>query len=543
MSRSPEFENITTPREKQPHFYGLVIGRCSSKPQLDRYGPTVQLERAEEGARYFPKGELIIIPEISIFVQEPASGWVRRRWEAAMDQVLDHFHQGRIQVVIFPCVDRESRFLAGSVGKLMEMVRSGLMVYFAEERLLLDPKDTSSLQTYWIEALKAQGFIDTLKSNTVPARRAAARRGEIPGGFGRYGGPLGLHYDKKEKRFLQIPGLIESAREILIRYLDGASSRSITLDLQRRGLPSTSGGSFHKSAVNRVLDHAKFYAGIITWKGIEIEGKVDPIITEAQAEQIRERMSWNKEKSYGFGKRKWLTGRVSCGTCGRRYRLDAKKGCYCNANDRCSPTHCDGPRVGWRQLQDKVLGIVGHTLFNPLTIICGVVDREKRGDLQQEELAGKRQSLEARISEFGKRRRLLGFQHEVSGLTDEEYLSRLQSLRREEKSVTDILNRMGELEMPTVGVEVLGLNSADGARAFFQFFSVLQGIIGPAMAKISGEAKDNLAETLDLKVVVYPGDPFSIDVMMKLPIEGESCRLISDINKVKVSPSTVFASS
>ncbi|MBA7481030.1 hypothetical protein ES707_16498 [subsurface metagenome] len=538
---------ITNPPEKQTLFYGLVTGRCSSKPQLDKYGPSVQMAQAEEGTKHFPKGELKLLPELSIFVQEPASGWNRRRWELAMDQILQYFHDGKIQVLVFPRVNRETRFMAGSFGKLIEMTRVGLLVYFAQEHLLLDPADTHSIQEYTIEAIKAQGFIDALKRDCLPARADAARRGDIPSGFGRYGGCLGLRYDKQAKRFFHIPGLIDTAHEILVRYLSGESASSITKTLQSRGAMSAAGGPFHRSAVNRVLRHARVYAGVVTWDGIEIRGKVDPIISEAQADQILERLRWNKEKSLGFGKRKWLTGRVVCGVCGRRYSLDAKKGCYCGANDPRAPTHCDSPRAGWKQLQDKALELVSHTIFNPWTIVFRVVEQRKRWESQQEELAIKREGIEASLSEFSKRRRLLSFQHEHKGLTDDEYLVRLQSLQREEASVVDTIKRMSELEEPPVdlpGFEAaIGIHSVDDGWGFFQFFFALQKIMGPLIASQSNEDKEKLAEALDLKAVVYPGhdsaEPFRLEVMMRLPLEEDSCQFLSKPQKVTVSSTMV----
>lgn len=538
MTRSHAKNSI--PKQENQVFYGLVSGRCSTKPQLDKYGPAVQMAQAEEGAKYFPKGELRLLPELSIFVQESASGWNRKRWEAAMNQALQYFHQGKIQVICFPRVDRETRFMAGSFGKLMEMIQAGLLVYFAQEHLLLDPEDTHSIQEYTIEAIKAQGFIDALKKNCLPAREDAAKRGDIPGGFGRYGGCLGLRYDKAQKCFLPIPGLIEIADEILSRGLAGESSSSITTDLQRQGVASVGGGPIHRSTVNRVLAHAKVYAGILTWGGVEIRGKIKPRITEAQAERILARLRWNKEKSYGFGKRKWLTGRVACGTCGRKYNLDAKKGCYCNRNDPRAPTHCDSPRVTWKELQDKVLALVSHTLFNPWTIVFKVLDDRKRWEIQQAELAKKREGMEANLSEFNKSRRLLSFQHEHGGLTDDEYLLRLHRLQREEASVLDTIKRLTELERPPIdlqGFEAgMGIKSIDDAWGFFQFCFWLQKIIESSLSSQSDEFKDKLAEILDLKPVVYPGrdsnERFRLELMMRLPLEEDSCQLISDMEKV-----------
>ncbi len=545
------YSKITTNSSGKQVFYGLVTGRCSTKPQLDKYGPGVQMAQAEEGARHFPKGELKLVPELSIFVQEPASGWNRSRWEAAMDQALQYFHQGKIHVAVFPRVNRETRFLAGSFGKLMEMVRSGLLVYFAQERLLLDPEDTSSIQQYTIEAIKAQGFIDTLKRDCLPARADAARKGGIPSGFGRYGGCLGLRYDKQKKCFFHIPGLINTAHEILARYLSGESASSICKSLQSRGVVSAGGGPFHRSAVNRVLRHARVYAGVLTWDGIQIRGKVNPIVSEAQAERILERLKWNKERSLGFGKRKWLTGRVICGICGRHYSLDARKGCYCGANDPRSPTHCDSPKATWKQLQSEVLELVSQTLLDPWRLVFTVVEQRQRWELQQEELAKKRQAMETSLDEFNKRRRLLSFQHEHQGLTDDEYLSRLRSLEREEASTLDTINRLSEFEEPPMdlaGFEAgMGIRSVDDAWVFFLFCSALQKAMGPLLVSQDDEHKGQLAETLDLKAVVYAGhdsaESFRLEVLMRLPLEEDSCEFLSKAEKVRVSSSMVTPTS
>jgi hypothetical protein len=536
--------NSTPTQKTQAPFYGLVTGRCSTKPQLDKYGRAVQIAQAEEGAKYFPKGELKILPELSIFVQEPASGWNRKRWEVAMDQALAYFHQGKIHVIIFPRTDRETRFMAGSFGKLMEMIRAGLLVYFAQEHLLLDPEDTASVQSYALEAIKAQGFIDNLKRNCLPARDDAARAGNIPAGFGRYGGCLGLRYDKQAKRFSHIPGLIDTAHEILVRGLNSESTSSITVDLQQRGKISAGGGPFHRSAVNRVLAHAIVYAGVLTWKGIEIRGKVEPIISEAQAKQILERLRWNKERSLGFGKRKWMTGRVVCGICGRKWSLDARKGCHCGANDPRSPTHCDSPKATWKQLQGEIVTLVSKTLFHPFTPVQLLIDKHKRWEAQKEEVAQRKAELEPNLVEFTRRRRLLSFQHEHGGLTDDEYLSRLRSLEREEASVLDTIKRMSELEKPPI--DLLEGRSMEDVIAYLQYCFALQEAFGPVLASADEECKGMLAEFLDLKAVVYAGrnasKPFRVELLMKLPLEEDSSQFITKMTNVSGRPATVKVS-
>ena len=76
-----------------------------------------------------------------------------------------------------------------------------------------------------------------------------------------------------------------------------------------------------RSSVVVVLRHARRYAGIWDWKGYELKDLIPPRISEEQAESILANLQRNRENSYGFGKKKWLTSRVICGVCGRRYNL------------------------------------------------------------------------------------------------------------------------------------------------------------------------------------------------------------------------------
>jgi len=280
----------------------------------------------------------------------------------------------------------------------------------------------------WASGLEAHRITE----RTMRGKKALAQAGNIPSGFGRYRGHLGLRYDKKLKKLVHIPGQIDVAAEILHRVLKGESSSQITRDLQARDVRGASGGLIHRSSVNRVMANARSYAGIITWSGIEIKGKVeDPIITEADAAVIADRIQQNKEKSYGFGKRKWLTGRVYCGICGRRFNLDSKKGCLCNGADNRSPAKCPAPKVGLTELSALAYGTMIMALSDPQAVIKQAQDShdswERQKQLHDELVIRNVKQQE----ESEKRRRLLSFQHEVGGITDVEYLKRLDKIKKE----------------------------------------------------------------------------------------------------------------
>ncbi len=163
--------------------------------------------------------------------------------------------------------------------------------------------------------------------------------------------------------------------------------------------------------------------------------------------------------------------------------------------------------------------------------------------------------MNASLSELNTRRRLLCFQHEHKGLTDEEYLSRLQSVQREETSVLDALNRLSEFSKPSTGplstmtpTEYLSFRFQSGeyqeasdivAKAE-KMSCTLQEYIEPLMASQSDKDKDKLAEAMDLKTIVSPGhrnEPFSLEVLMKLPLDEDSLQL--QAGRAMVTPSSL----
>ncbi len=522
----------------------IVVIRCSSKPQLEKYGPTSQLRDVNESLQYFPKGPVALYRTIQI--QESASGWNRKKWEPTMDECLREYKEGKAQVVIFPRADRESRFLAGSYPKLLEVIKSGMLVYFALERLWLDPNNPDSFEEYQRLVLEAQAYIRVLRRNTTKGKRECAEAGKIPSGLGRYGGYLGLRYDKSKKIVLHIPGQIEVATEILNRVLNGEKSSSrITVDLQNGRVRGIGGNLIQRSAVNRVLAHAKVYAGVIEWNGIEIRGKVeDPVITEEQATIIAKRLERNKELSHGFGRRKPETGRIFCGLCGRRYNLDSRKGCRCNGSDPRNPIKCPAPKLGLKKLVESIYQAVFTTFMDDETLLRRTAELRERWEKETAGIEEKLRDKEERLATFDQRRRLLSFQHESGGLTDDEYVDRLEAI---EKEKVDFTGQMAQLSRFTPAEEPP--RPEDVRQALVSTSSVWGNLLCKVVkaapfipiALTKGEEQekklDELYEWLDLKAIVYPGDNgrFKLDVFVNIPIQRkEACE------KVMVSPSSLY---
>jgi hypothetical protein len=490
----------------------IAIIRCSSKPQFDKYGAVSQLKDVQEGLKQCPVGVVDLYETIQL--QESASGWNRVKWETIMKHCIQRYQQGQAQVVVFPRVDRETRFLAGSFPTLLEVIKSGMLVYFALERLLLDPKNPDSFETYQREVLEAQAYIRVLRRNTTKGKRDSAERNEVPSGFGRYNGWMGLRWNKERKMFVHT-SQIKVVAEVLRRGLQGQSSSCIVRDLQARCTKGIGGNLIQRSAVSRILKKARVYAGIIVWNGTEIRGKVEnPIISEAEADVIDKRLKRNKENSHGFGKRTWLTGRVFCGLCGRRYNLNARKGCYCNGADNRNPTTCAAPSIGFMEVNKLTYGTFVLAFTDPdqfaerMKLI--VQGWESEENLLQE-IHGQ---WKRRQDERDKRRRLLSFQHEMGGLTNEEYIQRLDEVQKEaEKDLGDLV--LAPTPAPPSTEEMMRVyNNLD---RFLESRNSDELLVDPR-----DKSLEELADAVNLKVIIgkpkLPGHRYSAHIVIDLPV-------------------------
>ena len=519
---------------------GIAILRCSSKPQLEKYGPAAQMRDIEEGIAHFSKGPVQISKTIQI--QEPASGWNRTKWEAAMDECLSEHREGRVQIIVFPRVDRETRFLAGSFSKLLEVVKSGMFVYFAQEKLLLDRDDADTFEEYQRQALEAQAYIRVMKRNTTRGRMEAARQGQIPSGFGRYG-YFGLAYDKSEKVFIPIPGKIEIAEEILHRVLAGEGSSMIVKDLQRRGVTGAGGGLLHRSAVSRVMANARVYAGIITWNGIEFKDKVrELIITEEQADLILHQLKRNKERSYGADRRTWLGRKVFCAMCGNRYILDSKKGCRCNRNDSRVPNRCESPKICFLELSTLAYGEMIKAISEPESVIESTKKACEQWEREKQHLEVLQRQKQQRQVERDKRRRRLNTLYEFGGCTDEEYKERLQSIREEEAQEEKLnLDTFLKSEPPTVEQVLKAYNRLKTITLLCEHWSEVD-------KNPQDKYAAKLAEEVGLTVYIGPSDDdglrFEALVLLNLPIRDEEGIFTDEENPIaRVAQSSMVSQS
>jgi hypothetical protein len=150
----------------------FVIIRVSAEDQLKGYGPDVQW--FDDIIPNAPLLGLEVGETLRRVIQEPATTWERSKFEGVVREALDFYHRGEVEALLFPRVDRETRFLFGSFSLLAEVVQTGIEVYFAREKLRLDPNDPESIERYLSKATQAQAYVETMRLNTMRGRRRRA---------------------------------------------------------------------------------------------------------------------------------------------------------------------------------------------------------------------------------------------------------------------------------------------------------------------------------------------------------------------------------
>jgi len=140
-------------------FYCLF--RESSDPQMAKKGLDRQWRQVRRFAETWDGAPHEISPHPAQ-ISESASKGNRLEWQEAVKQGIGYYHQGTIDAFLFPEVDRETRNPVISVPILKLALDAGVPVYFAEERLHLDPRDPDTINRYADAMAKSCAYLATM---------------------------------------------------------------------------------------------------------------------------------------------------------------------------------------------------------------------------------------------------------------------------------------------------------------------------------------------------------------------------------------------
>jgi len=428
----------------------FVIIRVSAEDQLKGYGPDVQWE--DDILPVATELGLTVSETYRRVIQESATGWERTKFEAAIREALALYDHGDIDALLFPRVDRETRFVFGSFPLLTEVVRSGLRVYFAREKLLLDPNDPESVERYLNKATQAQAYVQTMKANTSRAKRRLLREGKLPQGTGV--GIYGYSWDRITKKRIIKTDEVEVVKEIFTMVATGQSLVSIARRLNERCIPTKGSNNgerkhWHSLTIRRMVKNpsyiGKTYFGVTSrlsksktvthpqdeWILLE---KVTPaIINEELFHQANAELDKPKVRA-GRPKNEYLLrNHVFCAICGKplvghclnkkyRYYQCSSARPHENMNRQCQARY-----VRADDLEKTVWDKTQAVLANPDIILAQLSEATNSGNLG---------AIEAEIKELGKnlrnyeqRRTNLLQAMELGEFEKDEILDRLNNLK------------------------------------------------------------------------------------------------------------------
>ncbi|HUX48206.1 MAG TPA: recombinase family protein [Dehalococcoidia bacterium] len=429
----------------------FVIIRVSAEDQLKGYGPDVQWE--DDILPVAPELDLKVSETYRRVIQESATGWQRTKFEAAIREALALYHHGDIDALLFPRVDRETRFVFGSFPLLAEVVRSGLRVYFAREKLLLNPSDPESVERYLNKATQAQAYVQTMKVNTSRAKHKLLREGKLPQGTGV--GIYGYSWDRTAKKRIIKIDEAEVVKEIFTLVVTGHSLVSIAKGLNERRIPTKGSKNgehkhWHSLTIRRMVRNpsyiGKTYFGVTSrlsksktvthprdeW--ILLEQVTPPIISEELFDHANAQLDKPKART-GHPKHEYLLrGHAFCVICGRplvghclnkkyRYYQCSNARPYENSDKKCRASYirADG-------LEEVVWSKTREVLSNPEIVLCKLTETSDKASLDS--LDTEIKELENTLRNYEKRRSNLLEAMELGEFEKDEILDRLNNIKR-----------------------------------------------------------------------------------------------------------------
>jgi len=139
-------------------FYSLL--RESSDPQERKKGLAHQWRQLRRFCETWPGGPHTIVHHLQI--TESASRGSRFEWQEAVEREIELYHQGAVDAILFPEVDRESRNPLISVPILNKALGAGIPLFFTEEQLQLNPGDPDAVELYTQAVAKSCSYLATM---------------------------------------------------------------------------------------------------------------------------------------------------------------------------------------------------------------------------------------------------------------------------------------------------------------------------------------------------------------------------------------------
>lgn len=311
---------------KQPKLKRVAAyARVSSGKDAMLHSLAAQVEYYSNYIRRHPGWEYV-----GVYADEAKTGTKDSREQ--FQQLLADCKAGKIDHILTKSISRMARNTVTLLETVRELKAMGITVYFEEQNIDTGTDDGEMMLS--ILASYAQEESLSASENQKWRVRQNFENGQPWRGF-----MLGYRY--KEGQYIVVPEEAEIVRSIYTDFLDGKGVTAIMKRLNKEGILTQQGFTWHKSAITRVLKNytytgnlllqTKYRENHLTKRTLVNHGQLpqyhatnthEPIIdigtyNSVQLEMHRRAQKYGKQQTSG---KYPFSGMITCANCGKHYR-------------------------------------------------------------------------------------------------------------------------------------------------------------------------------------------------------------------------------
>jgi site-specific DNA recombinase len=242
------------------------------------------------------------------YVDDNASAYSNAR-RPDYERLLRDVEANKIDIIVCTEPSRLNRNLRNSIGLIALAYTTDLqhIAVTDPERHGFDLSTRSGIQNALEAAIEDEKEVTRLSGRQKRKNRVRAKEGR------RNGGPRPFGYEADGVTIRESEAVI--LREVVRRLLDGESSRSIIMDLRRRGAKTPTGKEWHGYTLRRIISSPRI-CGIRTHLGTHYPAQWPAIISYEDWQRLQ--VVWRARAHHGTvePRRYLLTGLLFCGNCG-----------------------------------------------------------------------------------------------------------------------------------------------------------------------------------------------------------------------------------
>ncbi|MEV4672662.1 recombinase family protein [Actinomadura sp. NPDC049382] len=274
---------------------------------------------------------------------DKSASWFGRKEREDWERLLKDLATGRFHIVVLWEPSRGDRRLAHWIGFLDQCVDLGVLIHITSHDRTYDPRKRRDYKTLAEEGMDSHDDSAKTSERVRRDKRKAAKKG-LPAGRMLYGykriyevAPNGKRklvkvvFDEEEHVTVDCDGnehvytAAGVVREIFERLSSGDSLRGMTVDLNRRGIPTPRKGKHGwRYATVRGIAMNPAYVGLRVHRGQVLEGVQavwGPLVPHEQFQACVSRFTRAGRDAHRVGAvRRLLAGLAVCGVCGRVVR-------------------------------------------------------------------------------------------------------------------------------------------------------------------------------------------------------------------------------